>query len=81
MSGGSLLAQLDHLDAPQLRRLLVEHLTRRKLSLTREADLIERDAALSAGVEFAREAHRGRVEIHNPRHEWFTADGVDKEYP
>ena len=37
------LAQLDQLDAPQLRRLLVEHLSRRKLRLTWEADFFERD--------------------------------------
>jgi adenine-specific DNA-methyltransferase len=54
MSDGSLLAQLDHLDAPQLRRLLVEHLTRRKLGLTWEADLIERDAALNANLVLPR---------------------------
>ena len=54
MTDSSLLAQLDHLDAPQLRRLLVEHLSRRKLGLTWEADLIERDAALNANLVFPR---------------------------
>jgi len=45
---GGLLGQLDQLDAAQLRRLLVEHLTRQKLGLTWEANAIERDAALNA---------------------------------
>ena len=54
MTDSSLLAQLDHLDAPQLRRLLVEHLSKRKLGLTWEADLIERDAALNANLVFPR---------------------------
>ena len=44
---GGLLAQLEHLDATQLRRLLVEQLTKQKLGLTWEANAIERDAALS----------------------------------
>ena len=43
MTDSSPLAQLDQLDAPQLRRLLVEHLSRHKLRLTWEADLFERD--------------------------------------
>ena len=54
MTDSSLLAQLDQLDATQLRRLLVEHLSRRKLGLTWEADLIERDAALNANLVFPR---------------------------
>src|SRR5574343_30993 len=41
------LAQLDHLDATPLRRLLVEQLTKQKLGLTWEANAIERDAALN----------------------------------
>ena len=45
---GGLLGQLDQLDAAQLRRLLVEHLTKQKLGLTWEASAIERDAALNA---------------------------------
>lgn len=44
MSEG-LLAQLEHLNEQQLRRLLVEHLTQRKLGLYWEANAIERDAA------------------------------------
>jgi len=44
---GGLLAQLEHLDATQLRRLLVEQLTKQKLGLTWEANAIERDAALN----------------------------------
>jgi adenine-specific DNA-methyltransferase len=81
MNDTTILAQLDPLGAPQLRRLLVEHLTRRKLGLTWEADLIERDATLNTGVEFARTAHQGSVGIHNPRHKWISAGGVDKKYP
>ena len=44
----NLLTQLDHLNAQQLRRLLVEHLTKQKLGLYWEANAIERDAALNA---------------------------------
>jgi len=44
----SLHARLESLGAPELRRLLVEHLTRRKLGLYWESDAIERDAALNA---------------------------------
>ena len=46
----TLLAQLDGLNAAQLKRLLVEHLTRQKLGLYWEASAIERDAALNANV-------------------------------
>ena len=49
-----LLAQLDHLNAQQLRRLLVEHLTRQKLGLYWEANAIERDAALNANLVLPR---------------------------
>lgn len=51
---GNLLAQLDHLNAQQLRRLLVEHLTRQKLGLYWEANAIERDAALNAHLVLPR---------------------------
>lgn len=56
MSGPNrdLLAQLDGLNASQLRRLLVEHLTRQKLGLYWEANAIERDAALNANMVFPR---------------------------
>jgi adenine-specific DNA-methyltransferase len=56
MSGPNrdLLAQLDGLNAAQLRRLLVEHLTRQKLGLYWEANAIERDAALNANLVFPR---------------------------
>ena len=50
MNATDLLTSLDHLDAPQLRRLLVEHLTQKKLGLTWEANAIERDAALNANL-------------------------------
>ena len=50
----SLLAQLDTLDAQQLRRLLVEHLTRQKLGLYWESNAIERDAAVNANLVFPR---------------------------
>ena len=41
-----LLQSLAHLSAPQLRRLLTEHLTKQKLGLYWESSAIERDAAL-----------------------------------
>ena len=44
------LAQLEHLNEQQLRRLLVEHLTKQKLGLYWEANAIERDAALNADL-------------------------------
>jgi adenine-specific DNA-methyltransferase len=50
----SLLAQLQNLNAPQLRRLLVEHLTKQKLGLYWESNAIERDAALNANVVLPR---------------------------
>jgi adenine-specific DNA-methyltransferase len=50
----NLLAQLDDLNAQQLRRLLVEHLTRQKLGLYWEANAIERDAALNANLVLPR---------------------------
>lgn len=40
---GDLLAHLEGLNEHQLRRLLVEHLTRQKLGLYWEANAIERD--------------------------------------
>ena len=45
-----LLQSLDGLSAPQLRRLLTEHLTKQKLGLYWVASAIERDAALNANV-------------------------------
>ena len=50
----NLLSQLDHLNAQQLRRLLVEHLTKQKLGLYWEANAIERDAALNADLVLPR---------------------------
>jgi adenine-specific DNA-methyltransferase len=50
----NLLAQLDHLNEQQLRRLLVEHLTKQKLGLYWEASAIERDAALNANLVLPR---------------------------
>lgn len=46
----NLLSQLDGLNAQQLRRLLVEHLTSRKLGLHWESNAIERDEALNADL-------------------------------
>lgn len=46
----NLLARLEDLGAPELRRLLVEHLTRRKLGLYWENDAIARDTALNADI-------------------------------
>jgi len=59
-----LLSQLDDLNEQQLRRLLVEHLTRQKLGLYWESNLIERDAALNADIVLPR-----RVEAwcHTPQ--------------
>lgn len=44
----NLLQSLEHLSAPQLRRLLTERLTQQKLGLYWESSAIERDAALNA---------------------------------
>lgn len=49
-----LLSRLDQLNAQELRRLLVEHLTKRKLGLAWERDAIEHDAALNADVVLPR---------------------------
>ena len=54
MASDSLLAQLDGLNEQQLRRLLVEHLTKQKLGLYWEASAIERDAALNADIVLPR---------------------------
>ena len=50
----NLLTQLDHLNEQQLRRLLVEHLTKQKLGLYWEANAIERDVALNADLVLPR---------------------------
>ena len=49
-----LLQNLAHLSAPQLRRLLTEHLTKQKLGLYWESSAIERDAALNANIVLPR---------------------------
>ncbi|WP_043647917.1 site-specific DNA-methyltransferase [Chitinilyticum litopenaei] len=54
MSHDQLLAQLEQLNPEQLRRVLAEHLTERKLGLRWEANLIERDAALNADLVYPR---------------------------
>lgn len=41
----ALLQQIDKLSAPEIRRLLAEHLTSRKLGLTWERDAIAHDRA------------------------------------
>lgn len=46
----SLLSQLELLNAQQLRRLLVEHLTQKKLGLYWESNSIDRDAAVNANI-------------------------------
>ena len=53
-TGQQLLAQLDSMNEQQLRRLLVEHLTQKKLGLYWEANAIERDAALNANLVLPR---------------------------
>ena len=50
----NLLSQIEHLNEQQLRRLLVEHLTKQKLGLYWEANAIERDAALNADLVLPR---------------------------
>ena len=47
-----LLARLDTLTPQELKRFLVQELTRKKLGLVWEADLIERDSALNANLVF-----------------------------
>ncbi len=54
MNAPNLLAQLDDLAAPELRRLLKAHLTERKLGLHWEADAIARDKSLNSHVVFPR---------------------------
>nr|MDP2192756.1 site-specific DNA-methyltransferase [Rhodoferax sp.] len=49
-----LLQNLAHLSAPQLRRLLTEHLTKQKLGLYWESSAIERDAVLNANIVLPR---------------------------
>ena len=51
-SNADLITRLDTLTHQELKRYLVQELTRKKLGLTWEADLIERDAALNAGMVF-----------------------------
>ena len=50
----NLQQDLDGLSAPQLRRLLTEHLTKQKLGLYWESNAIERDAALNANIVLPR---------------------------
>jgi adenine-specific DNA-methyltransferase len=50
----SLLEELESLNAQQLRRLLVEHLTKQKLGLYWESNAIERDNALNANLVLPR---------------------------
>ncbi|MBF6615531.1 MAG: site-specific DNA-methyltransferase [Candidimonas sp.] len=47
-----LLARLDTLTPQELKRYLVQELTRKKLGLVWEADLIDRDSALNANMVF-----------------------------
>ena len=49
-----LLQELQNYTAPQLRRLLVEHLTKQKLGLYWESSAIQRDEALNANVVLPR---------------------------
>ncbi len=62
-----LLAQLEHLNAQQLRRLLVEQLTQKKLGLNWESNAIERDAALNANIVLPR--------INLDYSHWHNGDG------
>lgn len=47
-----LLARLETLTPQEMKRYLVQELTRKKLGLVWEADLIERDAALNENMVF-----------------------------
>lgn len=49
-----MIQNLAHLSAPELRRLLTEHLTRQKLGLYWERDAIEHDRALNADIVLPR---------------------------
>lgn len=51
-SKSDLLSRLDTLTAQELKRYLVQELTRKKLGLVWEADLIERDSALNSNMVF-----------------------------
>ena len=53
-NSNSLSQDLENLNAPQLRRLLVEHLTKQKLGLYWESSAIKRDQALNADVVLPR---------------------------
>lgn len=54
-TSANLLARLEGLGAPELCRLLVEHLTKRKLGLYWGSDAIARDEALNADVVLPRQ--------------------------
>lgn len=60
-----LLQSLDGFSAPQLRRPLMEHLTKQKLGPYWEASAIKRDAALNTNVvlplKIASDNHRKRL--------------------
>ncbi|WP_439870933.1 site-specific DNA-methyltransferase [Pseudomonas syringae] len=51
-SKSDLLSRLDTLTAQELKRYLAQELTRKKLGLVWEADLIERDSALNSDMVF-----------------------------
>ena len=48
----AILARLDELSPQELKRYLVQELTQKRLGLTWEADLIERDKALNSDLVF-----------------------------
>ncbi|ABM21091.1 site-specific DNA-methyltransferase [Marinobacter nauticus] len=50
----AILARLDELSPQELKRYLVQELTHKRLGLTWEADLIERDKALNSDLVFPR---------------------------
>lgn len=50
----SQIEQLEHLNAAELRRLLAEHLTSKRLGLNWESNSIARDSALNADLVFPR---------------------------
>jgi adenine-specific DNA-methyltransferase len=73
------LSSLNDLSAPQLRRLLTEHLTKQKLGLYWESSTIERDAALNANIVLPRlveDDSHGLNEVSGPGTPNLIIEGV-----
>lgn len=80
---GNLLQNLEHLSAPQLRRLLTERLTQQKLGLYWESSAIERDAALHAARDALAALPCRQLRVYSTRpatvREHFSALGREVE--